>query len=159
GKRDAGINPLANMDYGELEQIVAKKLVPPGMELEHLIPQRVSNWLGEVLKDPDAGRRLGHFGDPQNLIAVPRELHAAFDFYAKFGRNPELQKEFAGRIQRALDDRDEFPFGNMSKSQLEAVEQAIKGKNPVIKSKNPVTKKPVNLRELLDAEWTRRRNK
>jgi hypothetical protein len=151
--RDPGllaINPLGGMSDEALRSMRSTGKAPQGMELEHRIPQRVVRILSVVLKDVDAARRIAHYGDPANLIMVPRELHAVFDTYAT-GRNKELKQ--------ALDDRVAFPLGSMSNHDLDQVEKAVKTSQAAAAQSALRLKARMELSELLDAERRRRRNK
>jgi hypothetical protein len=153
--RDAGLveqrdpheldmEPLGAMSDERLREMVETGHAPDGFELEHRIPQRVVGYMVDAGMDPNQAAQLAHLGDPANLIVVPRELHAVFDDYAKFGRNPTLEA--------SLDDRREFPFRSMTDDQLDAAKLAA-----LDLPADPKTAEGRDrLQELLDAEYDAR---
>jgi len=108
---------LAELPEEKLRDIAATGRSVDGMELEHKIPQRVVGYLIKAGLDESTASRLAHLGDPANLYLIPAELHAVFDAYAKFGRNPSLPA--------AWDDRKEFPLSSMTPEQLDDLAKAL----------------------------------
>ncbi len=141
-----GMKPMAGMDDDQLRKILKTGKAPTGMELEHRIPQRVVGYLVDAGVDPNLARRVAGLGDPANLMVLPRELHGAFDSYARFERNPSLPA--------ALDDRQENPFRSATAAELKEISSALTG--PGVNLNSTAGRRVL---DLLNDEATRRRPK